>query len=358
MKPDAHWIQRAQDAAERQLPGQHVDIELLPPHGSQRRYARVQTHTHDANDPKSLILMLLPEPDAAPAEAGSIRVDRASDEPFIDVARWLEAAQVPAPRVLATDDRARAIWLNDLGRTDLDQALAQGPLTQPDAYRKALNLLQQFQNAAAHPARPAFTDDRALDAKLLRWELEHYVEWRFERRLKLHLNAEERDALNTAFDYIVGALTSLPQTTVHRDFQSHNIMVLDSGELAIIDFQDALQGPIVYDAVALLRDSYIELPAPLLQQLVQQWAENASADAAVNPRTLVQAFHIQTIQRKLKDTGRFDLFDIQQGKSGFLQYQPASVRYVQHAIQQLSAIEELHGLKRVLQQHEPLWNTP
>lgn len=356
MKPDTHWLERAQRAGETAHAGTPFTIELLPPHGSQRRYARL--HIGEGDNASTEILMLLPDSDAGPAEAGGSVTTSAAEEPFIAVAKWLEDAGVLAPRVHGVDEETLSIRLNDLGRFDLDQAFSAGKLQHDEGYQAALELLDTFQRAALHPSRPALTNDRALHAGLLRWELEHYVEWRLQKRLGVQLNDAEREALDIAFAYIVDALTALPQTTIHRDFQSHNLMVLEDKRLALIDFQDALQGPLPYDAVALLRDSYIELDDVMLTKLVDTWAQrNAGSSLApdYDKQTLVRAFHIQTIQRKMKDTGRFDLFDLQQNKPGFLQYQPASVRYIRHALQTLDAIPELRGLTHVLQTHEPLF---
>lgn len=352
MLPDIHWIERANRASETRYGITNAEVQLLPPHGSQRRYARI------LRDGTSEILMLLPDVDSGPAEAGGVQACSVADEPFIPVAHWLQDANVLAPRVLAFDESTRTIWLNDLGTDDLDQALQAGRLTLSHAYKGALNLLADFQAAAQHPSRPAFTNDRALDANLLRWELEHYVEWRFDKRLQVVLSADERASLDEAFDFIVEELTALPQTTIHRDFQSHNIMVQSDGRFALIDFQDALQGPLPYDAVALLRDSYIELEPEMLHGLVAQWAKVTANSPLANGLTedqLVRSFHIQTIQRKMKDTGRFDLFDIQQGKAGFLQYQPASVRYIKNALSLLSDEVALSGLQDVLSKYEPLF---
>lgn len=353
MKPDAHWIARAQEAARTRYCDDDTRIELMPPHGSQRRYARLR------REDLSEVLMLLPDVDSGPAEAGGVQVTRVADEPFIAVAKWLEDAGVLGPKVLAFDERTRTIWLSDLGVDDLDQALQAGRLSLGQAYDGALKLLADFQNAALHPARPAMTNERALDPTLLRWELEHYVEWRFDKRLQLTLSDKERAALDEAFDFIVDELASLPQTTIHRDFQSHNIMVQPDGRFALIDFQDALQGPLPYDAVALLRDSYIELEPERLHHLAARWAADtaeALADPRWTPEALLRAFHIQTIQRKLKDTGRFDLFDLQQAKPSFLQYQPASIRYVRIALDALSDETPLQGLRAVLQKYEPYFS--
>lgn len=351
MPPDEHWLQRAHNAAHTRYP-HAFESELLPPYGSLRRYARIR-HPHGSD-----MLMMLPDPNASASDAGTSYQHAPKDDPFIAVAQWLEQAHVRAPRILDTDDQERAIWLEDLGEHHLQDALLHARISRRTAYTRALDLLADFQRAPQQAPPPAFTQKKSLDHDLLFWELEHYVEWRLQKSLKVTLSEEEHKDLRRAFSWITNQLTALPQTTVHRDFQSHNIMVLPSDEFAIIDFQDCLQGPIPYDAVALLRDSYIVLTNEELQEHLNAWVRTTLSTLPAfegGIQGLSTAFHLQTIQRKLKDTGRFELFALQQGKTQYLDYLPASMSYVRHAMQQLQDLSELEPLHRVLTRHEPLY---
>lgn len=352
MRPDEHWLQRADAAAKLRFPNEGVTIELLPPHGSLRRYARVVAPSD------TLMLMLLPDAADVPPDAGTAHPEDVRDEPFIAVANWLEAAKVPAPRVLDFDQQLRTIWISDLGDTTFFHAVEANTRPRDDAYRDALRLLHRFQQASLHPAKPPIVNSRALDEALLHWELEHYVDWRLQRKLQVTLSADDRAALDRAFDWLAPTLSALPQITVHRDFQSHNVMQTSDGALALLDFQDALHGPVPYDAVALLRDSYIELSEEELQPLVEHWAAitcKSTPTLGLRQDELIRAFHLQTVQRKLKDTGRFELFDLQKGQPEYLKFQPASVRYVRSALAALQDVEELQGLHEVLLRHEPLY---
>src|SRR5262249_52553463 len=136
-----------------------------------------------------------------------------------------------------------------------------------------------------------------------------------------------------------------PYGFVHRDYQSRNLMVQPGPTLRILDFQDALLGPQVYDLVALLRDSYVELPAALVDEMLDEYAIRARlADRA----QLRHLFDLQTVQRKLKDAGRFVYIDQVKGNPGFLQSIPASLRYVRAALDRLP---ELVPARRVLGAH-------
>lgn len=351
MPPDDHWLERARAAANLRYPND-TRLELLPPYGSLRRYVRV--HHAEGSD----MLMLLPDPNAAATDAGSSYDHAPQDDPFIAVATWLANAGVRAPKIYGTDDAQRGIWLEDLGQFHLQDAILQKHLSQENAYAGALQLLDAFQQAPDRVPPPDFTQSKSLDHDLLFWELEHYVDWRFEKRLKVQLDSDERAALRKSFLYLTEQLTSLPQTTVHRDFQSHNIMVLSDQDFAILDFQACLQGPIPYDAVALLRDSYIVLSPDALEQHLQDWIRRTLPTLPAfegGSEGLAHAFHLQTIQRKLKDTGRFELFAQQQGKTNYLDYLPASVGYIRHALHTLRDVEELHALHQILTRYEPLY---
>lgn len=351
MPPDDHWLARGRAAA-RARHGEDFTLELLPPYGSLRRYIRV--HHPNGSD----MLMLLPDPNASATDAGTSYDHLPQDDPFIAVATWLHDAYVRVPKIYDTNTPQRGIWLEDLGAYHLQDALQQKTLGREQAYNGALALLDAFQQAPQHATPPAFTQNKALDHDLIFWELEHYVEWRLQNRLNIQLDKKESSELKQSFEWITTQLTALPQTTVHRDFQSHNIMVLADGDFAIIDFQDCLQGPIPYDAVALLRDSYIVLSPQELQHYVQTWARTTLPTLPAfdgGSDALVQAFHLQTIQRKLKDTGRFELFALQQGKTNYLDYLPASVGYIRDAMRALGDLPELRALDRVLTRYEPLY---
>ena len=328
-------------------------VALLPPHGSQRRYARVH-----AGDGATAILMLLPDADAAPDEVGGASGGAVADEPFLTVQRWLLGAGVRVPQVLAVDERERVIWLEDVGDTDLDRAqgdaLAEGG-ERVGLYRSALGLLAAFQGAGS--AAPPLVTGRRFDADLLRWELEHYVEWRLVADLGLTLTTAARAALDAGFARLVERIVALPQVPVHRDFQSHNIMRAPSGELVLLDFQDALMGPIPYDAVALLRDSYVVLRPAERDELIARWAATAAATPAaggLDAEALTLAFHLTTAQRKLKDSGRFVFFDRVRGNAAFLRYIPDSLSYVAHALVRCSSDRALAELGACLSELDPL----
>jgi aminoglycoside/choline kinase family phosphotransferase len=173
--------------------------------------------------------------------------------------------------------------------------------------------------------------------------------------LGLTLTSGQTAALQHEFEVLANAVAQIPQVVIHRDFQSHNLMVHPDGKLRLLDFQDVMLGPVVYDAVALLRDSYIEIPPAQLHKLVDHWATGASGVHGVPAEQLVSWFYLQTLQRKLKDAGRFVYIDRIKGNSSFLKYIPASLRYVRDT---LSRVPQAAALAELLRTFDPELRTP
>ncbi len=173
--------------------------------------------------------------------------------------RYLEKLGVRVPRILRYDEPAGMMVLEDLERPHL-RGGAGGRQAQPGA-------LHPRGGPAGPPARrrPSVSPDpeclaftRAFDEDLYDWELHHFREWGLEVWSGKKPTDAERAELDSTFRDIAKQLAAAPRGFTHRDYQSRNIMVKE-GELVVIDFQDALQGPRQYDLVALLRDSYVEL---------------------------------------------------------------------------------------------------
>ncbi|MFT4704287.1 MAG: aminoglycoside/choline kinase family phosphotransferase [Bradymonadia bacterium] len=337
---DETWLRRARESYLDRGESEPRSLELLPPHASSRRYARVMKA-----DGSTEIGMLFPE-DSGPEEAGGPVGEGVEDSAFVRAQRWLSAGGVPVPELYAFDEAQRVLWLEDVGHTDLDAHVAEKALLAP-AYHRALDVLQQFQ-AATEEDVPDEVAGRAFDEALLRWELAHYVEWRLEADLGLSLSADQRAELDGHFDALAAKIAAMPACVIHRDLQSHNIMVQPE-RLVLLDFQDAMIGPYVYDAVALLRDSYVSLPTPLLGELIERFARFAAdthrdGDVA----GVIEDVHLQTVQRKLKDAGRFVFIDRVKGNPDFLQYRETSLRYVAEALKQLPQLQPLARLLRAL----------
>jgi aminoglycoside/choline kinase family phosphotransferase len=306
-----------------------LELKALAADASTRSYFRAWDQSG-----QSFILMKMP---ADMLKSDEIMAGSApSYPPFLDVGAFLQKGGLPVPDVLAVDLSRTAILLEDLGDQTLEAALGRGQ-DKAQLYRRAVELMVEMHAWAEKGPRDecvAFT--REFDAKLLRWELEHFHEWLLVEYVKAPLSEAEIVELNSFYDELTAKLVALPKGFVHRDYQSRNLM-LQGDRLRLIDFQDALIGPYVYDLVALLRDSYVSFDAAEVRALAQHFIDERAKHGMWCPELseLLHHFALQALQRKLKDAGRFVFIDRVRGNPKFLPNIPQSLKYVREALDQL-----------------------
>ena len=320
--------------------GRRVDgapITALVQNASNRSYYRVGVA------PDSWVVMVMP-PDAALKSEEVTQGGTPRELPFLDVHRYLEKLGIRVPKVHAWTPAEGRMVLEDLSDQTFEKALE----TQPREvlYRRAVELLATLRaRAEAAPDPKCIAFSRKFDHALYDWELHHFREWGLEAWSGKKPTDAERSELDRHFNAIAARLVAAPVGFTHRDYQSRNLM-LKGGELVVIDFQDALQGPRQYDLVALLRDSYVELERPLVEHLVGEYiaAFERETKERIEPRAFLQYFDLLTVQRKLKDAGRFEFINRVKGNPGFLPSIPASLRYVRDAFARQPDLEPLRRL--------------
>jgi N-acetylmuramate 1-kinase len=312
--------------------------ERLTGDASTRTYHRL---TFDDGSP-SLIVMDLPEDFLGSDEGASGEKPR--ELPFLEVQQLFAARNLPVPRVEAVDLASRILLLEDLGdRTFESIVVGADEASRERHYERAVDLMVRMHEALYPPPEGSVVARRLFDRALLRWELDHFREWGVEA-LTGPLAPARRAELERHFDRYVEVLASAPLGFVHRDFQSRNLMVRGDGSLVIIDFQDAMLGPLVYDLVALLCDSYVSLDVPLRRRLIARYAAARRLDAGA----LEALFDVQTVQRKLKDAGRFVYIDRVRANPRFLMHFPSSLARVGEALDALGGGEGFGDLLREL----------
>ncbi len=317
-------------------------VRRLAGHASLRSYWRV------GEPPASLVVMVLPA-EARPEEV--TKGGAPATNPFVDVQRYLAGLGVRVPAIHAFDEARGLMVLEDLGDEMLETRLLAGAPRKP-LYEAAIDQLARLRARAEARPRGCVAYARSFDFDLYRWELDHFREWGLEAWKGATLAPAERDVVDRHFDRIARALEAEPKGFTHRDYQSRNLMVLPDGAQAVIDFQDALLGPRQYDLVALLRDSYVELDAPFVEAMLRRYLAALAAEGG--PRLeygpFREAFDLLTVQRKLKDAGRFVFIDRVKKNPGFLVSIPASLRYVREAF---ARRPDLAPLREVLARHVP-----
>jgi len=318
-------------------------VARLPGGAGNRIYWRVG----DATGASAVVMELPPEPGKS-EEVSKDGVPQ--DLPFLNVHRYLQRLGVRVPRIHLDAHRRGFVVLEDL--TDRTLELALSDADRHDLYARAIDRLARLRaHAERDPDPSCVAFGRAFDFDLYQWEFEHFIEYGLLGRSAKPTEAELRE-LRATFTRISQELAAAPRGFTHRDYQSRNIMVLPSGEQVVIDFQDALQGPRQYDLVALLRDSYVELPRDLIDEMLRRYLREFEREGGprLDERQFVAFFDLLTVQRKLKDAGRFVFIDQVKKNPSFLPHIPSSLRYVKGA---LARQPVLANVREILARHVP-----
>ncbi|HEU4620948.1 MAG TPA: phosphotransferase [Burkholderiaceae bacterium] len=302
-----------------------------------RRYFRVASSAHG-----SLIVM-----DAPPAQEDV--------GPFLHARDVFAQTGVHVPAVHFADRERGFLLLEDFGGTHYLAAI-RSSASQLDAparadalYRPALSALVRLQ---AHGRTDAFAP---YDAALLRRELELFREWYCGRHLGVTLSDAQHQALDRVFALLIANNIAQPQVVVHRDYHSRNLMVLDDARRSpgILDFQDAVTGPVTYDLVSLLRDAYVRWDEEqVLDWAVRYW-EQARRDGVpiqADFGEFYRDFEWMGLQRHLKVLGIFARLKHRDGKDGYVNDMPLVMAYTRACAERYSAfgplvqlLDELEG---------------
>jgi len=288
------------------------------------------------------VVMWLPE--TAPERVLARRLKRRL--PFIELRELLENARVRVPVLYGALPEQGVLVVEDLGETLADR-LERAPSEREALYRRAVLDLAAAQRALRELPEDSIVRTRSFDRELLTWEVEHFREWGVEA-LGVTLNDSELSAFTRATSYLVESMLSFEQGFVHRDYQSRNLMALSDGTLAWIDFQDALLGPRAYDLVALLRDSYQSFDEGFVLARLGEYGEACGLDDEQRARLRVE-LDLITVQRKLKDAGRFVFFERTRGDASYLRYFVPTLELVLGALQRLPALPVLSALQAIVE---------
>lgn len=315
---------------ERWLASRHPDARFtLAPasmDASFRRYLRV---TFEGGSLQTAIAM-----DAPP--------EREDCRPFVHVAQLLGEAGLNAPRVLDQDLAQGFLLLTDLGTTTYLAALQSSrDDTLPDGlFADAVDALVKWQLASRGELLPPY------DAQLLRRELDLFPEWYVARHLGITLAPAQREVLDRAFGLIIGSNLAQPRVYVHRDYMPRNLMVCDPNP-GILDFQDAVYGPITYDVASLFKDAFISWDeARVLDWTIRYWEKAKRAGLRVDPdfSAFWRDFEWMGLQRHLKVAGIFARLAYRDGKHEYLEDTPRFIGYIRPVVQRYAALGPLAHL--------------
>lgn len=308
-------------------PGTTLDARPMTGGASTRRYYRVALPGGS-----SAVAMFVPE-GAKPEEIQ--KHAHAHRWPFLEVRDLLASREVDVPRLLGDASEHGWLLLEDLTDATLANYLAANPSEKRALYTRAVRDLARAQKRLADLPSDSVVATRAFDEDLLRWEIHHFREWGLEAR-GITLGAEDRAKFDEIADRLARRIAAWPRGFTHRDYQSRNLMVRQGGGLVWIDFQDALLGPRVYDLVALLNDSYQTFDRAFVEARLDEYAAEAGLDAASRAE-LGREFDLVTVQRKLKDAGRFVFIDRVKNNASFL---PFVVPTIQKVVSSLALLRD------------------
>jgi aminoglycoside/choline kinase family phosphotransferase len=311
---------------------------------SYRTYSRM--HLADG---RTFVVMQMPEGYASVSEEITNFKGPLEEPTFVSVWRYLKGLGIQVPVLHHYSEKDRLIILEDLG-DDLMVRILEGATRDERIrlYRRAIDILVQIQKGSqGNGPSDCVAFKRSFDSELLNWEFDHFAEYGISERLERHMNSHDQAVFEQQTRTISAKIEEMNFGFTHRDFQSRNIIIRD-GQLYLLDFQDALLGPAAYDLVALLRDSYFELPQTEVNELIRYYAGLMGRDH----ESLSHDFDLITVQRKLKDAGRFVYIDRVKKNPGFLQYIPSSLGYVKTALERL---DEYRPLYETLGKYIPEW---
>ena len=298
-----------------------------------RRYFRV-----DAGDDKNGNTYIVMD---APPPQEDVR-------PFLHVAAVFGATGVSVPHVIAQDVERGFLLLSDLGSTTYLHQLNTD--TAHKLYSDAIDALILLQTQSQPGQLPEY--DRAL---LLR-ELMLFPDWYISKHLGVTLSEAQTAQLHGVFDTLLANNLAQPQVYVHRDYHSRNLMVMDKGNPGILDFQDAVYGPITYDLVSLLRDAYVQWDEEMvLDWAIRYWERAKRAGLPVNPNidAFYRDFEFMGLQRHLKVLGIFARLYHRDGKDGYLKDLPLVMEYTRKTALRYKELAPLVRLLDALEQKAP-----
>lgn len=262
-------------------------------------------------------------------DASYIFVDAPPDQedsaPFVHVAGLLKGAGLNAPDVHHKDLELGFMMLTDFGdRLYLDALNEDGGQIQT-LYRDAIEGIVRMQLMTAHNMLPLYSE------QLLREEMSLFTDWLLPKQLALAVSSAEQRRIAVVFDMMVENAAAQPMAFVHRDYHCRNLMILEEGNPGIIDFQDAVIGPVTYDLVSLLKDCYFRFPPAMVNDWVRTFRRRLLDEKiidGVSVDAFVRWFDLMGMQRHIKVAGIFSRLNLRDGKPRYLADIPLVIGYI------------------------------
>jgi aminoglycoside/choline kinase family phosphotransferase len=298
----------------------YTDLKPASADASFRQYFRVTNNKDD----KTYIVM-----DAPP--------EKEDCHPFLLVTDLIRGVGVNAPDIISVDMKQGFLLLDDLGNKPYLDYLDND--SADNLYTDAIDALVKMQ-----------TIDGLLppyDEKFLQTEMDLFETWYLNRHLGIELDQAQKTSLDNVCNLLIQSAIEQPQVFVHRDYHSRNLMITDENNPGVIDYQDAVIGPISYDLVSLLKDCYIEWPREKVELWLDLYLARLSPTRFIEKETLLRWFDLMGVQRHLKVLGIFARLNYRDGKAQYLDDLPLTLKYVLDACE---LYDELAPLKKLFKE--------
>ena len=258
--------------------------------------------------------------------------------PFITVSQILAETGVLVPEVIAKDLKQGFMLLTDLGSIQYLSVLNSN--NYKTLYLDAINALHLIQSKADYRNIPPY------DASLLNQEVHLFDQWFIEKHLDISLTDSQRKILENAYNVLINNALDQPQTFVHRDYHSRNLMFTQNNNPGILDFQDAVYGPVTYDLVSLLRDCYIAWGDTIIYPLVDDFRKHYTTiyNTQISQEQWYKWFDLMGVQRHLKAIGIFCRLNYRDNKPAYLKDINRTFCYVKNVCKKHEELHAFHDL--------------
>lgn len=249
--------------------------------------------------------------------------DYCNNEQFVYISNYLSKLGIRVPKIHHYDKENGYFCLEDLGKTLLADVLT--PDSVEAYYQSALSPLYLLSKADISQVElPDY------DAAFIHTELNIFTEWLLDKHLALTLTVQEQKLIAQTNEVLVASALEQPKVVMHRDYHSRNIMLSNLSDLSVIDFQDAVKGPITYDVVSLLRDCYVRWPTALVNKVFDNFCEHVSQELAlsVSKEQWRRWFDLMGMQRHIKASGIFARLNYRDGKTHYMKDIPLTLNYI------------------------------
>lgn len=256
--------------------------------------------------------------------------EKEDSQQFIDIALLLGDHNLPAPKIYMASDDGFYIQ-QDFGDQLLNNTLTDN--TADLLYDTAMDHIVAMQQLPTSNLSP-------YNSELLQTEMALFTDWYLKNHLNISLSESDKEMLAITYQLLDENAIEQPQVFVHRDYHSRNLMVLDNANLGIIDFQDAVIGPITYDLVSLLRDCYIDWP----QQNIDSWIDKfmGKLPAQYDHAQFIRWFDLMGIQRHLKAIGIFSRLNYRDNKPSYMNDIPRTLNYIRTVSEKYPDLKSFH----------------